>query len=479
MTLRLIIISVIIFAFTALSFGQTESVIGQITSSASESFAGSISGNGRFIVFESTGDIATENPRNADGNREIFLFDYAQRRIFQITDTKSVLYDTSITTAAFFNVRVEIVNTRPVISNDGKWIVFSSNATTSTPAVPNSTNPGSFNGNAFTSPTPTPVPSVTPTPPATPTPTPTATPTPSGTPTPTPTPPTNPLASDGNLELWIYQIPAYAPVANLSSGDDIALVNLAGGTFTQITNSNPSQLPRPASFTNGAFVADDNHDASISDDGNVVAFVSTRNLVPAVGNAYPTDDNDEIFTFVRTSGTLGQVTKTPRGPISNPIYSKNPTISGNGFRVLFTSTGDNPIVGMTGGNNPLADRNEEIFYSDLDGAGAPTGTKKQVTVTKSTNLGDPVNILDLGRRMSRDGRYIAFDSYADLANENSGTNYTSFALYLYDTTTSTFRRICAAVTLIRLRPAAISRDIRVLQTTMLRGRLLRLCLKQE
>src|SRR5438034_568335 len=38
---------------------------------------------------------------------------------------------------------------------------------------------------------------------------------------------------------------------------------------------------------------------------------------------------------------------------------------------------------------------------------------------------------------------MAFDSYADLASENGGTNYTSFALYLYDTTlaTNAFRRI--------------------------------------
>jgi hypothetical protein len=41
--------------------------------------------------------------------------------------------------------------------------------------------------------------------------------------------------------------------------------------------------------------------------------------------------------------------------------------------------------------------------------------------------------------MSRDGRYIAFDSYADLAG--TGPNQTSFALYLYDTTNSSFRQI--------------------------------------
>ena len=52
-----------------------------------------ISANGRFVVFTSNGDVATEKTptrNNADGNREIFLLDYAQRRIFQITDTKNV-----------------------------------------------------------------------------------------------------------------------------------------------------------------------------------------------------------------------------------------------------------------------------------------------------------------------------------------------------------------------------------------------------
>src|SRR5690606_8420139 len=52
-----------------------------------------------------------------------------------------------------------------------------------------------------------------------------------------------------------------------------------------------------------------------------------------------------------------------------------------------------------------------------------------------------VNILDLGRRMSRDGNFIAFDSYADLANEHSGTNQASFATYVYDYAKETFTRL--------------------------------------
>jgi len=406
---------------------QVDSVIGQVSDSALESFAGGMSGDGRFVVFESRGNIATVNPRNADNNVEIFLFDYAQRRIFQLTDTKSVLYNVNLP-GTFDNVRITIVNTRPVISNDGKWIAFSSNATTSTPAAPDNTNPGSFDGNSFTSPTPTPT--------GTPTGTPTATP------TVTPTPPPNPLTTDANLEMWLYQIPAYDPVSDLSAGDEIPFVDLSGGTFVRVTNTDPSQLPRGGTPTTGPFIADDNHDASISDDGNVIAFGSTRDLVPAVGNPYPTEDNEEIFTYVNSLSLLGQVTKTPRGPISDPIYNKNPSISGNGSRVCFVSTGDNPIVGMTGGMNPPTSRNEEVFYADLiNGSPDDTTAKKQVTTTTPTLPGTPVNVLDLGRRMSRDGRYIAFESYADLAAENSGTNYLSFALYLYDTTASTFRRI--------------------------------------
>ncbi len=397
MTLRLAFLFVIISIFSAASTvsAQADSVIGQVSNSNFESFAGSVSGDGRFVVFESRGDLATENPRNADGNTEIFLFDYAQRRIFQITDTKSVLTDPALP-STFDNIRVEVSNTRPVISNDGKWIAFSSNATiaypgdATNPPVISSTNPGSFNGNDYTAPTPTPSPS----------------------PSPSPTPGANPMTIDANLEMWIYQVPNVTPVANLSDGDEVGFTDLTGGTFTQVTNTVPSQLPRSGTSTHGPYIADDNHDASISDDGHAIAFVSSRDLVPGtgtVGNSFPLEDTEEIYTFVRsaptlkraggiTTGTLGQVTKTPRGTVANPIYCKNPTISGDGTRVVFSSTGDAPVPGMPTGGNPLASRNEEIFFTDLDAAGFPTGTKKQVTTTTPTNPGDPVNILDLGRQ---------------------------------------------------------------------------------
>ena len=402
---------IIVFIFIIALFGsfslvsaQVDSAIGQITSSASESFAGGISGDGRLVVFESTGNIATENPRNADGNREIFIFDYAQRRIFQITDTKSLLTDATLT-ATSDNVKVEISNLRPVMSNNGRWIAFGSNVNSvASPAA--GITPGSFDAASLNNTSVTPV--------------------------------TNPLTSDGNTEIWLYQVPAVTPV-NLSSGAEIALTDLSAGTFTRVTNTAASRTPNAGSSTSGPIIADDNRSASINDNGNYIAFVSNRDLVPTVGNASP-DNNDEIFTYVRTANTFGQVTKTPRGTLSAPIFNQNPSISGNGLRVAFLSKGNNPIVGMTGGSN--ADNNIEIFYSDLNAAGTPSGTnQKQITTTTQTSLADTINIFDIGRRMSRDGRYIAFDSYADLAGENGGANYTTFALYLYDATAGSFRRI--------------------------------------
>ena len=86
---------------------------------------------------------------------------------------------------------------------------------------------------------------------------------------------------------------------------------------------------------------------------------------------------------------------------------------------------------MTGGNN--TDNSLEVFYADVDSSGSPSGIKKQVTQTTPATAGAVVNIFNFGKRMSRDGRYIGFDSFAEL--ENAGAIQTSFATYIYDSQT--------------------------------------------
>jgi hypothetical protein len=78
-------------AFTVAQAQNPDPFVTQISSSTRNTYAGDMSRNGRFVVFESTGDISTEripslnpngtpNPNarnNEDGNREIFLYDFA------------------------------------------------------------------------------------------------------------------------------------------------------------------------------------------------------------------------------------------------------------------------------------------------------------------------------------------------------------------------------------------------------------------
>jgi uncharacterized protein (TIGR03437 family) len=400
---------------------QSEFFVAQVTTSVPPDacVVRGISGDGRMVLFQSTGNLASEpsNRNNADGNNELFLYDYAQRRIFQITNTKSVLID--ITKAPTFdNIKVDMVNVEASLSSDGQWVVFASNATTSTPTTVNATNPGNFDGNAFTD-------SMS----------------------------NNPLTSDGNTEIWLYHIPAVAPVV-LSAGVDVPLTDLSAGTFTLVTNTLPSRSVLPGSTTASPFVPWDNRETSLSDDGNVISFVSNRDIVRG-GNSFPADDNTEIYTYVRTggstctpdvlpsgAGTCSQVTQTPRRvtvpqptgtPAVIPVFNENPTISGDGQHIAFYGNGENPVRTMAGGSN--ADANGEVFFTDIDGTGNPAGVKKQVTQSTRATFDTISNTFSPGKRLSRTGRYLVFESIADYVG--SAGNQTSNGLYLYDTAAAT------------------------------------------
>lgn len=382
-----------VFFFALFSLGATVSLqaqtnpdpfVAQITSSTKDSFAGDISGDGRFVVIESTGDIATEKNagrNNADGNREIFLFDYAQRRIFQITNTTSARVDPTkpaidpTKPTDFSNIKVEVSNNKPVISNDGRWIVFSSNATT----------PGSFNGDANSA----------------------------------------ALVADGNQEVFMYQIPAVT-ATTLSSGVDAPFVDLSAGTFIQVTNTAASRLPSPGTTTSSPFVAFDNRDAAVNDDGSIVAFVSTRNF-----NATNADANPEIFIYKRSSNAISQLTNTT-GQFE---FSENPSLSGNGSVVAFISNANISAGGAT--NN--ADANGEIYLGSINTTTGTGTVTRQVTKTTAPFASIGVNFLSPGRRISRDGNFIAFESLADLSG--TGANQSNTTVFIYNVAANSFTQV--------------------------------------
>ena len=355
-----------------------------------DSFAGDISGNGRFVVIESSGDIATDRSparNNADGNQEIFLFDYAQRRIFQITNTRSVLKNAAASPIDPTNVDVIVVNLRPSISRDGRFIVFLSNAySDANPAL----TPKNFDGAANAA----------------------------------------ALRADGNTEIFIYPVPE-VPETDLSQGTEVAAVDLAANTPRRVTFTPATALPRPGAANTPPFFALDNYEPSVSDDGALVAFVSkARSGIPGSDNA---DGNKEIFVF-RNSGAGGfaQVTRTADVPVAgNPlprlVFNDSPSISscagGAACRIVFISNADN--VSTDGGQAETeANRgNGEIFVADFNAASGVVSAVRQITRTPpDTGLGREgvsVNILSPGRRISRDGSRVAFESTANFNSDGS------------------------------------------------------------
>ncbi|MEJ7618080.1 MAG: hypothetical protein WKF30_14215 [Pyrinomonadaceae bacterium] len=352
-------------------------------------------------VRDATGTIITKGRNNEDGNREIFLFDYAQRRIFQLTVTESVVRVSatptptpaatptpapSPTPVPLTSVDIEVSNNKPVISYDGKWIAFSSNAL----------SPASFDANEAG----------------------------------------NKAAlgtTDANQEIFLYRIPDITP-ADLASGVEVPRVNLDAGTFTRLTNTPASRPPQPggtgAAGPFSPFVAFDNRDVAVNDDASFVAFVSTRRLTTA--NSLTNDDeNPEIYVYDRVSSSFSQLTDTQ----GRQVFSENPTLSGDGTSIAFIS---NANIQDSAGASNNADGSAEVYLAGFNGTGR--STLRQVTST-TLSAGLSVNIFSPGRRISRNGGFLAFESYADLAG--NGAIQTSPGLYLYNVAAHAFTLVGA------------------------------------
>jgi len=280
-------------------------------------------------------------------------------------------------------VQVDVSNNNPVLSNDGKWIVFSSNAG----------NPGNYDG-------------------------------------------TNPanaaaLLADGNQEIWMYRIPDVTTV-DLTAGADVPKIDLTAGTFTRITNTPASLPPQPGSSTKPPTEAFDNRDPAVNDNGTIISFVSNRNLTG--GNA---DGSPEIIVAnVAGDPTFTQVTDTPvnvKGFLG--AFTENPNLSGDGTVLAFASNANIP---QTGGAASNPDFNTEIFVATLNGT-TVTNIKQVTNTVNPTGDLFAVTVLSPGRRLSRNGQFLAMESRADLSG-TSGVQ-AGGTVFIYDIAANTFKQI--------------------------------------
>lgn len=311
---------------------------------------------------------------------------------------------------------------------------------------------------------------------------------------------------DSNTEIWVYDVDARSIIqitdtADIKdpadatktlfrldnftpaiSGDGTKIVFVSNADLGGATNDDRNyeiylaDLPRNATTAaitritdTGADFANEtvsgifsNYTPTISDDGAVISFVSTRRAFKAIDNGAAQftavdessgtpDGNGEIFIYNVAGQRYAQVTATRDVDATVNFvvrgFNANPHLSGDGRRVAFLS-GFN-YAGTSANRN--ADFNGEIFIHNL---GDPLNSFTQVTETSGTAIttqinvqtgqlfvpgNAPVNLLHAsGQPFNRDGSLLTFESSGNLDNNNSDRTR---EVWLYNVGTRAFTKL--------------------------------------
>lgn len=194
------------------------------------------------------------------------------------------------------------------------------------------------------------------------------------------------------------------------------LVVPSGDVFVRDRTANTTQLISVA--TTGSDGNNTSLLPSISSDGRYVAFESrASNLI-----ASDTNGNGDIFVRDRQAGTTQLVSVGPGG-IQGNNYSADPSISGTGRYVAFESQAFNLVAGGT--------TKYHVFVRDRQ-----AGTTQ--LVSRGTG-GAEGNNTSLNPAISANGRYVAFESVA--TNLVAGDTNLRSDIFLRDLQTGTTSRI--------------------------------------
>jgi Tol biopolymer transport system component len=158
---------------------------------------------------------------------------------------------------------------------------------------------------------------------------------------------------------------------------------------------------------------------TVSADGRFVAFTSSAgNLVSG-----DTNNGPDLFVRDRTMGTVSRVSVHSSGRESDARGVEDPSISANGQYVAFTSWSEDLVDDDT-------NHSGDVFVHDRS-----TGMTTRVSVNSSGEQGDRDSRYPF---ISADGRYVAFESFAN--NLVDGDQYSFAELYLHDRATGVTTR---------------------------------------
>jgi Tol biopolymer transport system component len=324
----------------------------------SASFDPVISGDGRYIVFESSaGNLV---PGDTNGVGDVFVHD----RDTGGTERVSVAGD-----GAQANGSSGFEQRRPAISADGRYIAFESFATN---LVPDDTNDAAdmFVHDRVTGSTER-----------------------------------VSVASDGSQASFRSAGLEFGSFTPSISGDGrfVAFfsraVNLVpddtndGDVFVHDRVTGSTERVSVASDGTQTDIHNESYTPAISGDGRYVAFSSRAN------NLVPGDTNGTFDTFVhdRVTGSTERVSVTGDGTQANG-NTFNPSISGDGRHVAFDSDASNLVPGDT---NSLPD----VYLHDRD-----SGSVERVSVASDGAEGNNPSAHAV---VTPDGRYVAFGSFAN------------------------------------------------------------------
>ena len=160
-------------------------------------------------------------------------------------------------------------------------------------------------------------------------------------------------------------------------------------------------------------------DPTISGDGSIVGF--TSNATDLV--AGDTNGSSDIFVFVDLKGTMGRISAASDGTQGN-ANSTQPFMSSSGQYVVFSSLASNLVAGDTLGV-------QDIFLRDR--------FSDEVERISVGRLGQEANGASSMASISSDGRYVAFLS--DASNLVKGDSNETTDAFVYDRQTSETLRV--------------------------------------
>jgi Tol biopolymer transport system component len=199
------------------------------------------------------------------------------------------------------------------------------------------------------------------------------------------------ISRDGRVVVFESTATSLVTVADANGGgEDVYLVELASGATSRLS-VNDKGVQSASGISKHA---------SVSDDGNLVAFASNAGLDRATagtrGQGGAARKPFDVYVRDRRRNMTQRVSVRPRGRVADG-GSWAPAISGNGRYVAFVSEATNMIDGDR-------NRSTDVFLSDLQTA--------SIELVSRRAGGGPANGSSASPALSSDGRYVAFQSEA-------------------------------------------------------------------